>query len=89
MMRAALVLSGWMLLVVAGDAAADYALSIEELPEPARQTVVREVKGGTILEIERDDDHGATVYEVEFVENQIKYEIDVAPDGALIRRHRD
>jgi len=74
---------------LAATALADVEVAVEELPEAARHTVVREVKGGQILEIERDDEHGQTVYEVEFVESSIKYEIDVAPDGGLLRRHRD
>lgn len=82
-----LILAGGLALVE--PAYADVEIALEELPEPARQTVVREVKGGQILEIERDEDHGRTVYEVEFLEDQIKYEIDVAPDGTLLRRHRD
>ena len=76
-------------LALAGTALADVEITLEELPEPVRQTVMREVKAGTISEIERDDDHGTTVYEAEFIENSIKYEIDVAPDGTLLRRHRD
>ena len=74
---------------LAGTALADVDVTLEELPEPVRQTVVREAKGGEILEIERDDEHGQTVYEVEFIESAIKYEIDVSPDGSLLRRHRD
>ena len=76
-------------LALSGTALADVELTLEELPEPVRQTVVREVKNGTITEIERDDDKSGTVYEVEFREDAVKYEIDVAPDGALLRRHRD
>jgi uncharacterized membrane protein YkoI len=76
-------------LMLSGTALADVALTLEELPEPVRQTVVREVKGGTIHEIERDDDHGAIEYEVEFTADGLKYEIDVAADGSLLRRHRD
>ena len=83
----ALIVAGG--LTLAGPALADVEVTLEELPEPARQTVVREVKGGTIVEIERDEEHGQTVYEVEFIESSIKYEIDVAPDGTLLRRHRD
>lgn len=74
---------------VALTALADTEVTLEELPAPVRQTVEREVKSGTILEIEREDEHGTVVYEVEFIEASIKYEIDVSPDGALLRRHRD
>lgn len=85
-------LFGWIAgscLLLSGTAFADVELTLEELPEPVRQTVVREIKGGTIHEIERDDHHGVVEYEIEFTVDAIKYEIDVAADGALLRRHRD
>ena len=67
----------------------DDDVSLEELPPAARETVVREVQGGEILEIERDIERGAVVYEVEFRLDAVKYELDVAEDGTLLRRHRD
>jgi uncharacterized membrane protein YkoI len=76
-------------LLLSGTALADVELTLEELPEAVRQTVVRETKGGTIHEIERDDDRGVIEYEVEFTLDAVKYEIDVAADGSLLRRHRD
>ena len=77
------------LATTAGSAAADRDLTLEELPEPVRQTAIREVKHGTILEIEEDHDKGELVYEVEFVLDAVKYELDIAPDGTLLHRHRD
>jgi len=72
-----------------GPALADVELTFEELPEPVQKTAVAEVKAGKIVEIERDLENGATVYEIEFVLDGIKYELDIAPDGTLLRRHRD
>jgi uncharacterized membrane protein YkoI len=72
-----------------GTALADVELTFEELPEPVQKTAVAEVKAGKIVEIERDLEKGATVYEIEFVLDGIKYELDIAPDGTLLRRHRD
>lgn len=83
------VLAIALLTTTAGSAAADRDLTLEELPEPVRQTAIREVKHGTIVEIEEDDDKGELVYEVEFVLDGIKYELDIAPDGTLLHRHRD
>jgi len=70
-------------------ALADEDLALEQLPEPVRQTALREVKTGTITDIEREVERGATIYEVEFVDQNIKYELDIAADGTLLRRHRD
>ena len=74
-------LGAWVLsvcLLASPPVFADVEVTLEQLPEPVRKTVVREVKGGTMI-----------VYEVEFIDDAIKYEIDVAPDGTLLRRHRD
>jgi uncharacterized membrane protein YkoI len=74
---------------VSASALADIQLTLEQLPEPVRKTALVEVKAGRIVEIEQEDDDGETVYEIEFVLDDIKYEIDVAPDGTLLRKHRD
>ena len=42
-----------------------------------------------ISEIERDDDEQGTVYEIEFRENNRKFELDVSPEGQVLRRHAD
>jgi len=68
----------------------DEDLTLEELPEPVRQTALREAKDGTITDIERDTEGGVTVYEVELREKDgKKFELDISADGTLLRRHRD
>jgi hypothetical protein len=64
-------------------------LTFKELPAPVQQTTQREVAGGTNEDIERDDKQGATVYEIEFTHNGKSWEIDVAPDGKLLKREED
>jgi hypothetical protein len=39
--------------------------------------------------IERENHRGVVRYEVEFTVDAVKYEIDVAENGNLLRRHRD
>jgi hypothetical protein len=87
-MQFAALLAG--LLCLPAAALADEDLTLEELPEPVRQTALREVKDGTITEIERDIEHGVVVYEVEYFEKGgKKLELDIGEDGTLLRRHRD
>jgi len=77
-------------LCMPASALADDDVTLEELPEPVRQTALREVKDGTITDIERDTDRGVATYEVEFIEkNGKKFELDIGADGTLLRRHRD
>lgn len=64
-------------------------LKLEDLPKATRDTVERQVKDGKIIEIDRDDDDGRAYYEVEFIQNQQRYEIHVAEDGKLLQRKSD
>ncbi len=77
------------LFALPATALADVDMTLEELPEAVRETAKREVREGTIIDIERETERGATVYEVEFIEQGKKYELDIAQDGTLLRRHRD
>lgn len=78
-------------LVLALAAPVAYAedVTMAELPGPVRETVEREVGTAEITEIERDDDEQGTVYEIEFRENNRKFELDVSPEGQVLRRHAD
>lgn len=67
----------------------DEDLKLTELPAPVRTTVQREVKQGAITDIEKDQENGNVVYEVEFTDAGKNWEIDVAPDGKLLQRHVD
>lgn len=76
-------------LVFAAPVAFADDVSLEELPQAVRDTIESELSQAEIGEIERDTDNGVTVYEVEFRENQQKFELDVAEDGRVLRRHPD
>jgi uncharacterized membrane protein YkoI len=74
-------------LGLATSASADATLTLEQLPESVRATVRKEVGAGQITDLERDDrKDGSTVYEVEFVLDAIEYELDIAPDGKLLKK---
>jgi hypothetical protein len=77
------------ILLTSGLSLAGQDVPLEQLPAPVRATVERETKGGKITEIELDTEQGQTIYEVEFVLDGKKYELDIATDGKLLRRHLD
>src|SRR5690606_30640412 len=60
-------------LTLVGTPALADDIPMSELPDQVRQTVERETANGEILDVERDDD-GETVYEIEFRENNQKFE---------------
>lgn len=77
------------LTILPGAALADEDVPLDSLPPAAKATVLREVKGGQILDVERDTKRGKVVFEVEFVEGGKNWEIHVAEDGTLLSRRPD
>jgi uncharacterized membrane protein YkoI len=78
------------ILTTSSLALAGEKVPFESLPAPVKTTVQREVKTGQILEIERDSNQGKEVFEVEFTDpNGVKWELDIAPDGALLSKRED
>jgi len=77
------------LLAGASFAQADEDVKLEDLPAPVKQTVQRETKGGTITDIERQRDRNSVYYEIEYTVGNQDWELDIAPDGKLLRREKD
>jgi uncharacterized membrane protein YkoI len=59
-------------------------LTIDQVPEPARAALLELAGGANIIEAEREREHGAVIYEAEWVKNGTKYEAAVTADGALL-----
>jgi hypothetical protein len=79
-----------LLVALPGVALADDDdVTLNQLPPPVKATVQREIKGGQILDLERDTKQGKVVFEVEFVEGGKNWEIHVAEDGKLLNRRPD
>lgn len=76
-------------LVCGAVAAASNDVPFDALPAAVKATIQKEVKGGSILDIERDTKGGKPIFEVEFVDAGVEWELHVAPDGALLLRKQD
>ena len=59
-------------------------LPVGQVPEPARAALMKLAGGAKIVNFERDQEHGAVVYEAEWVANGTKHEAAVTEDGALL-----
>jgi len=76
--------------MVAGLAAIPWAargdeeLTIDQVPEAARAALLELAGGAKITEVERENEHGAVVYEAEWVANGRQHEAAVTADGTLV-----
>ena len=65
-------------------------LSIDQVPDAVKATLLREAQGGTVMEIERENEDGQIVYGAEVVINGQPFELKVAPDtGKLLSKEAD
>jgi uncharacterized membrane protein YkoI len=64
-------------------------VKLDDIPAPARQTILREAKGAPVLKVEIEQEKGRTVYEG--VVRQGKDEIGIVVDakGTLIAKHSE
>lgn len=61
-------------------------VTLKEVPDAVRATILREAGDAKVTEIERETKNGKTTYEAEFVQNGKEIEIKIAPDGTLLGR---
>ena len=59
-------------------------LTIEQVPEPARAALLKLAGGAKIVKAERDKEHGAVIYEVEWATGDTQCEAAVTADGTLV-----
>jgi len=60
-------------------------IEISDLPQAVRQTIEHELKGREIEELERDEDDGQIVYEVQ-TEGDNEQKIKIAEDGTILEK---
>jgi len=61
-------------------------VTIDQVPEAVKATILKEAAGNTIEEIEEETKDGVTTYEAEWHEDGKEIEIKVAADGTLLKR---
>jgi hypothetical protein len=71
------------------DEGKEKVVKLEDIPAPARETILREAKGAPVLKVEVEKEKGKTVYEG--VIRQGKEEIGIVVDakGTLIGKHSE
>ena len=81
-----LVVLGAVICIGAGVAYYEQQITIDEVPEVVKATILKEVGDGTIKEIEKETKNGVTTYEAELIVEGKAFEIQVAADGALLSK---
>jgi hypothetical protein len=71
---------------IAADQPEGEELTKEQLPAPVRSTFEREAAGGSIEDLHKATKNGRTVYSGEVVSKGKGVDIEVADDGALIKK---
>jgi hypothetical protein len=61
-------------------------ISLSEIPSPARTVIERLTTGGEIKKIEKEEEGGKVIYDVEAVVKDKDVEYDVASDGTVLSR---
>ena len=64
-------------------------MRLDEVPPAVRETLTREAGGAPIDQVEREEEHGRTVYEADVKSGGKTWEITVDANGNLISRKED
>ena len=59
-------------------------ISLKDLPERVRESVMRVSKNTTISEIVQEDEDGKTVYEVELILDNVEIEVEFDSKGNIL-----
>ena len=64
-------------------------VTLDQVPDAVKATILKEAAGNKIEEIERETRNGRTVYEAEWKVGGKEIEINVAPDGTLLKKETE
>ena len=64
-------------------------VKLDDIPAPARQTILREAKGSPVLKVELEKQGGRTVYEAHVRQGKDEIGIVVDAKGTLIGKHSE
>jgi hypothetical protein len=73
-------------IAVNADDDSEEAVKLTELPKAVQKTLKRESRDGKIVEIEKEEEDGETIYEAEVMIDGKQYEIEIASDGILLSK---
>ena len=72
-----------------GEEANEVKMSLDQVPAPVRATLTREANGATIKTVDKEEQHGKTIYETDVMSGGKNWEIKVDENGKLISKKLD
>lgn len=64
---------------------ADETIAVTELPKEVVAAIENHLPGATLLSAEKDDEDGKLVYEVKVRTKDARHELDVTPEGTILK----
>ena len=64
-------------------------MTIDQVPPAVRATLQREAQGASIKTVDKEEDHGKTIYETDVMLNGKNWEIKVDGDGKVVSKKLD
>lgn len=64
-------------------------MKLDDVPDAARQAILREAAGAPVSEVEREEEHGKVVYEAEINSGGKRREIEVDAQGNVLPEEAD
>ena len=65
------------------------AVSINDIPKPVKETILKQAKDGKVEEIEKKTEDGKVIYDADIVIDGKKFELKVAENGKLLSKEAD
>jgi uncharacterized membrane protein YkoI len=72
-----------------GEEANEVKMTLDQVPAPVRATLTREANGATIKTVDKEEQHGQTIYETDVMSGGKNWEIKVDENGKLISKKLD
>jgi uncharacterized membrane protein YkoI len=72
-----------------GEEGNEVKMTIDQVPPAVRAALQREAQGGTIKTVDKEEDHGKTVYETDVMINGKNWEIKVDGEGKVVGKKVD
>ena len=64
-------------------------MTLDQVPPAVRATIEKEARGATIEDVEREDEGGKVIYEVELERDNVEWKLKIDESGKVIQRKRD